>query len=129
MTRGTATPTRHMSNALLDAPPPDEAGEQHTYMQTASLLSKQLASGKEAERVKALLASDSSRRLYHKGLLSKLNDEQKRVNMAQGIGRSYFFLFSNMLLFTKREGTVEREQTFHIQEHHVFRELHLVVGS
>ena len=92
------------------------AGEQHTYMQTASLLSKQLASGKEAERVKALLASDSSRRLYHKGLLSKLNDEQKRVNMAQGIGRSYFFLFSNMLLFTKREGTVEREQTFHIQE-------------
>ena len=60
-------------------------------------------SGKSAVETAKILSSDVSRRLYKEGLLSKQKDDKKRDEMERGIGRTYYFLFSDMLVACKRK--------------------------
>jgi hypothetical protein len=91
-----------------------KASDQHEYLKRVSALIKQLPR-KDAERVQHLLgAVDNSRRLCSEGLLSKTNDEEKRLELVQNIGRSYFMLFSDTMLFLSRESKAGG-QTFKLE--------------
>eukprot|EP01047_Picozoa_sp_COSAG01_P025373 COSAG01_NODE_1599_length_9768_cov_27.481849_4_plen_1677_part_00 len=85
----------------------EEAEEQHQYLQRVSVLLKRLTGGgQQTERVRAALNATAThgRCLLREGLLSKSNEEQKRLKLEAGVGHSYFFLFSDMLLFVRRAG-------------------------
>lgn len=79
-----------------------EEAELQEHMHLIMKLSSHLQ-GKESQSTAQLLSSNMDRRLYKQGLLSAKSDDKKREELVDGIGRSYYYLFSDMLLFVKRE--------------------------
>jgi ankyrin repeat protein len=79
-----------------------EEAELQEHMQLIMQLSSHLQ-GKDSQSTAQMLSSNMDRRLWKQGLLSAKNDEKKKQELLEGVGRSYYYLFSDMLLFVKRE--------------------------
>ena len=57
----------------------------------------------DAQQTAQMLSSNLERRLWKEGLLSAKNDGKKMEELQHGVGRSYYYLFSDILLFVKRQ--------------------------